>query len=195
MAQTPPPGLEIPFAGICNHGELLEFIRPLAGELLADYIRDTYLKSPDIDQKEATPAAVLNPPFDNSSLRHAPKITAADREIDWKNWTATDFERRDRVLERLWSRIRVRDRITKQVHEKRVVFQGFVVLPEYFSKTLDVPPDIMNTDGGYIFLVTKPDGKILRIDSMTIEGEHKQAGSKLCSLGQCTLGERTIDIE
>ena len=39
---------------------------------------------------------------DPKSLDHAPKITPADRQIDWRQWTADEILLRDRVLGRLW---------------------------------------------------------------------------------------------
>lgn len=194
LAQTPPPGLAIPNPDSCTPAELLEFVTPLAGEMLSTYVYDTYLKSPDRDEKEAIPRVESDRPFDRSLIRHAPKITPADREIDWETWNAEELLRRDRVLGRLWTRIRVRNQKTNQIHEKRIVLQDYELLPENFRETAGLPLDV-NMDGKSIILVTKPDNRLLRINSITIDGKNKQAAAELCSLGKCSLEKRIIDIQ
>jgi len=190
LAQTPLPGLEIPNPEHCTFPELLDFVKPLAGEMLSKYVQDTYLRSHDHEKKEAFSS--LQPNVKN--IRHAPKITTGDRELDWENWTARDIIRRDRILSRLWTKIRHRDETTNKEHEKRVIFEGLQLLSadKDLIKTsvaaLDsyrlggIPLEIYRHEKSLI-IVTKPDRQLLRISSVTIEGRNKQDASELCRFG------------
>jgi hypothetical protein len=109
LAQTPLPGLKIPNASECTYQELLEFITPKAAEMLVQGIRNRlFIPDPNRLERSQNSASSkdINPSSSTDtgrSLRHAPKITAEDRHIDWKKWTMEDILRRDRVLGRLWS--------------------------------------------------------------------------------------------
>lgn len=135
LVQTPHPGVEIPEC--CSYSGLLELVQPLAAEMLCKYIYNTYLDSED-HHKETVPSA--NALQSHSTLRRAPKITPADREIDWENWTAKDMVLRERVLRRLWTTIKPRD--GKKV--RRVILEDFELLPDFdtVNKSTSTKPSV-----------------------------------------------------
>jgi hypothetical protein len=103
LAQTPQPGFEIPNASKCTYQELLDFITPKAAQMLVQGIRDR-LFIPDSDQCVSSQGTNLSSTAKpDHPLRHAPKITADDRQINWNTMTAEEILRRDRVLGRLWN--------------------------------------------------------------------------------------------
>jgi len=185
LAQTPPLG--IPNPELCTPIELLDFVKPLAGEMLAKYVQDTYLKSDGHDKKEALPIITQS---EIKDVRHAPKIVPSDRQIDWENWSAKELLRRDRVLGRLWTTIRYQDEITGQEHEKRVVFDGFELLAADSDLAMSlvethdcyrlpgIPVDIYSLEKSLV-IVTKPDHQFVKVNSVTIEGRKKQDASVL----------------
>jgi methionyl-tRNA formyltransferase len=96
LAQTPPVRIE---EGATPE-KLLETLGPMGAQLLVQGIEDALFIPPLGDvggetkiadgQRHPTPA-------------HAPKISPADREIDWASWTAEEILLRDRALGgRLW---------------------------------------------------------------------------------------------
>jgi len=189
LAQTPPPGLEIPNPEICTYPELLEFVTPLAGEMLYKYVQDTYLRSHD-HGKEALPIIAQS---HGGDVKHAPKITTADSEIDWENWTAEDMLRRDRILGRLWTKIRHRDE--NGDHEKRVIFQSLEIIPatselitflregKDFYRFDGIPFDAYR-NGTSLLIGTKLDNQLLNVKSVIVEGKNKQDAWKLCRFAE-----------
>jgi len=114
LAQTPKNGLPIPKGYECTYSDLLEFITPKAAEILVQGIRDRIFLPPLSDAGWYTP----------KYLQHAPKITPADRQIDWREWRAIHIERRYRALDRLWNNIYIE--IDKF---QRCIFEDIEVVP------------------------------------------------------------------
>jgi len=206
LAQTPPPGLEIPNPDSCTYPELLEFIKPLAGDMLSKFVQNTYLGSHDQDAYRV--------PMDIGDVMHAPKITTDDRKVLWKSWSAQDMLRRDRVLGRLWTTIYDTDESAKQ-ELKRVIFEDLELLPDVPSMPGD-PREVLSNESGAYYRVrgiprniyrqgnsiiietypgckypscklhgckSGPSCKFVRINSVTIEGRNKQDASALLSFG------------
>jgi methionyl-tRNA formyltransferase len=96
LAQTPPVGI----AEGATPGDLLEVLGPMGAELLVRGIEEGVFVPPlrDVSGEAGTAADYLLP-----EPVHAPKISPADREIDWASWTADEILLRDRALGgRLW---------------------------------------------------------------------------------------------
>ena len=113
LAQTPP--LEIPNASQCTYEQLLNFITPKAAEILVQGIRNRLFILGPTRLHAASPSSETD-----RHLRHAPKITTEDRQIEWTKWTTEDLIRRDRVLGRLWSFCQ-----PKGKPKTRIILEGF----------------------------------------------------------------------
>lgn len=92
LAQTPAPG--VPITEEDTPQSLLETLGPLGAAMLVQSIKDNLFIPPHHDVSQTLP-----PPAQQS---HAPKISPADREINWAAWDAEEILLRDRVLGRLW---------------------------------------------------------------------------------------------
>jgi len=96
LAQT--PGTTI--ADDATPGDLLEMLGPMGAQLLVQGIEDALFIPPlkDVSGETETADGHQRP-----TPAHAPKISPADREINWSSWTADDILLRDRALGgRLW---------------------------------------------------------------------------------------------
>lgn len=211
LAQTPLPGVKIPER--CTYSELLDLVQQPAADMLYKYIRDKYAESGGRHKESQPSVKALSP---QSELRHAPKITPAEREIDWETWTAQDMICRERILGRLWSDIHL------QGKSRRVILEDFELLPNLGadntatpietscspkSRQSDFPATDANqpqserytisslpvqnyADGDSLMVVMSPDKQAVRIKSATIEGSRKKCASSLCYLKQA--GETKI---
>lgn len=97
LAQTPPVGI----AEGATPGDLLGVLGPMGAELLVRGIEEGVFVPPlrDVSGETGTAADSSNRP----ESVHAPKISPADREINWASWTADEILLRDRALGgRLW---------------------------------------------------------------------------------------------
>jgi methionyl-tRNA formyltransferase len=126
LAQTPPHGLAIPFKDKCTYPELLSYITPIAANMLVQGLRDRVFVPPltdvgwlkEMQKKKETEKTKL------TKIIHAPKITSADKWINWTEESAIPIERRYRALGRLWSEVQI-DTQTK----KRIVFEDMELVP------------------------------------------------------------------
>lgn len=108
------------------------------------------------------------------NIRHASKLTAADRFIDWTAWTGKEIRRRHRVLGPLWSL--AKDDDDSQALRRIIWSDGFQTL----SHQPGSDPPVVAPVGqpivtGYpsrsrTVLVKTCDGEFLRISRMKIEG-------------------------
>jgi len=99
LAQTLAPGIEI--ADDATPESLLEVLGPMGAELLVKGIEDGLFVAPLRDVSGGTETGTADSQL--LQLAHAPKISPADREIDWASWTAEEILLRDRALGgRLW---------------------------------------------------------------------------------------------
>lgn len=128
LAQTPPPGLPIPLADKCTYDDLLQFAKPRAAEMLVQTLRDRAFVPP-----------LVEPSYKYENLKHAPKITPADRHVRWYEWDTATIYRRHRALHRLWSQVWVDGK-----KEKRMIFEDLEPVPipgNYFPLSITGIPD------------------------------------------------------
>lgn len=111
LSQTPAPGT--PISEDCTPKDLIDTLGPIGAELLCQGIEDGLFVDPKDDRAKN---------LESHELDHAPKITPADRHIDWKTWTADEIMLRDRVLGRLWDVETYRHCFDSGT--KRVAFEG-----------------------------------------------------------------------
>lgn len=129
---------------------------------------------------------------DAKTLTHAAKITPKDRHINWREWSWTEIERRQRVLGSLWSVARPSsprkvsdkekyDPILAEPMERRVIFQ------EIEEISPDTVPEgaLSQTGPGLPFTLSSTqrkrhdkalyvysaDNKLLRLNKLKFEGE------------------------
>jgi methionyl-tRNA formyltransferase len=124
LAQTQPPGIEVPH--LCSYNELLRIVTPKAAEILIDGLRNRVFQPPMVD--------VGN--YDQEQLRPAPKITSNDRRISWVNWQAITILRQSKALGRLWTMMQ--DRRGQQF---RVTFHDVRQI-DRFSLVIDQNPSL-----------------------------------------------------
>jgi methionyl-tRNA formyltransferase len=155
LSQTPRPGIRI-----AENTTLAQINRRMAtecAELLIDGLRSGVHIPPYVDagwmagEMEA----------EGRALQHAPKMSKADFQIDWVNWTATDWRRRLQVSQSVWTHISVprqdnrEDGAQKQLR-RRVIFHDAqeVSVAEVTGRrgTIDavhLRPDGKEADGCY----------------------------------------------
>lgn len=130
--------------------------------------------------------------FDAKNLTHAAKITPKDRHINWKDWSWTEIQRRQRVLGSLWSV--ARPNFTRKVSDKEISDPFFVKSLEkrvIFQEIEEVSPGtvpegaLSQTGPGLPFTlgfaqrklhdkalyVYSADNKLLRLNQLKFEGE------------------------
>lgn len=113
LAQTRQNEL-LPISKTCTYQELLENITPVAANMLVQGIRDKVYVPPYEDRSW----------YQNAQLRRAPKVTAADREINWKVSSGAHIDRSARALGRLWNKVGVDPFTTK-----RFIFEDVEMVP------------------------------------------------------------------
>jgi methionyl-tRNA formyltransferase len=201
LAQTPQNGLNIPKPHSITYQELHDFITPKAAQMLVQGIRD----------KVFVPPLQSVGWYDRKTLIPAPKITAADRQIDWAKMAPAIIDRNHRALGRLWNHI-----YTYPPTTKRVVFEDMEMVPtppvlaefikKHSWKHLKEAPEAQNLaseikfmvyakgedDRAPQFYVDDGDAIIIsslinremstRVKEVTVEGESKKAASKAMQL-------------
>ncbi|KAF2490704.1 Formyltransferase [Lophium mytilinum] len=184
LAQTPAPGLRIPHGADCSPAQLTAFLAPLGGEMLVDVLRHKTFVPPLVDGgwcAEATPAA---------DLLHAPMITKEDGRIRWERWGGEELLRRRRVLENLWTTVRIGD------EEKRLVIHGLESIrePEHAAAGVGqfvackapegtvLEGGIPAGDGDFLG-VRMVDGQFLLVTKCTLEGRQKGKGAAVVLQG------------
>lgn len=122
LAQTPLPGVPVP--ADCTVARLGQMLAPLGAEMLVRALRDG-LHVPPLE-----PAGWVPGPEDRARLRHAPKITTADRRVDWVGGGGggAGLAARARVLGPLWGWALYRSD-GDGGEERRVILEGVEVTP------------------------------------------------------------------
>jgi methionyl-tRNA formyltransferase len=95
LSQTPAPGLQVR-----PHPTMARTTRKLAiecAELLVQGLRDGLHVPPYED------AGWKAKELEGKPLKHAPKITTGDTEVDWVNWTPAEWERHLRLRRAVWT--------------------------------------------------------------------------------------------
>jgi methionyl-tRNA formyltransferase len=127
LAQTRPKGLTIPSPSKITYFGLHEFLKGRAAEMLVQSLQDKVFIPPIYDLGWYHEFALSN----SKELVHATKISPADRQIDWYDFSPEKIDRYHRALGRLWSDVQV-DGKTK----KRVIFEDFeiVTMPPFLRE-------------------------------------------------------------
>ena len=180
IRQTPAPGFEHDCE---NVKQLSQRLAPKGADLLLDCIVN-YLYLDDL----ATPRSPGS--LDNSNVRDltkarpAPKITAADRFLDWTHWTGEEIIRRHQVIGPLWSLIPVDDHSHSY---RRIIWStGFddVNLAPDINLPIGQPMVIGSQFSPREVYVRACDGKILKIGQIKVEGG-KQAEPLIAATRAC----------
>jgi methionyl-tRNA formyltransferase len=111
LDQTLAPGIGVPQG--CTPDHLLKLLAPIGAQMLCNGIENGSFVQP-------TPLDALDS-AETQAIDHAPKISSADRRINWENWTADEIILRDRVLGRLWD---METHARCSGYDKRIVFNG-----------------------------------------------------------------------
>ncbi|KAJ5947082.1 Formyl transferase N-terminal [Penicillium verhagenii] len=181
LSQTPSPGFEIPSSGSCTVPELVGLVAPQGAEILVNGIEN----------------GLFVPPVENAGWRasegtddliHAGKIKPEDRHIDWTNWSLLDINRRNTVLESLWSKALIpvssTDGPVTFTHKRVILTEIEEVEPPKGSDSFSVVPGLpfanaahpVEPKKGRALYVFAKDGKLLRINKMKVEGEPSADG-------------------
>jgi hypothetical protein len=135
LAQTPSPGFPVDLASV-SQTDLAREIAPVGAEMLVRTLRDGLFVPP----VRALPTYVETElARHNAQLKHAPKITAEDRHIQWtlnaneqlsssgvNSWTVDEIMLRDRALGNLWDMTTYSQCHGQRPHKsQRVIFHGW----------------------------------------------------------------------
>ncbi|KAL2857772.1 formyl transferase [Aspergillus pseudoustus] len=196
VAQTPPPGFQIPNPDSCTVPQLLDLVSPKGAELLVECIR----KGSFVPPIEHTG---WYSPDDKQSLTHAAKIKTEDRHIDWANWTYKDISRRHRVLGPLWSKSLVITDTSGPVpifQQKRVIFTEFEeVKPLNGSEAFALVPGLPFIDEEHtvrpdsrkgVYVYTR-DGKLIKVNQMKVEAQQNSPALRAAFKARM-IGSRTF---
>lgn len=189
LAQTPAPGLPIPKRGQCTYQELLDFITPVAAEILVQGIRDRVFDPSSLKGRQVVAQAAAGQTIPSQSLRPAPKITSDDRFLDWSLMPASEIALRDRVLGRLWFYITAADGESNGLRKRAVIHsvEEIHALPEdYHPRNVFLPAPASigeplrgvvfwrsESEPGAVVTLVKGGGMVL-IREMTIDGERRR---------------------
>ncbi|KAJ5670309.1 uncharacterized protein N7477_005672, partial [Penicillium maclennaniae] len=199
LAQTPPPGIDIPNSDICTVSELLNVVAPIGAQLLVDGIKDGLFVPP---LKDVGWRAQEKP----ENLTHATKIRPENLHIDWANWTMLEINWRKRVLGPLWSKALVGSNASDgplTFQQKRVILtETEEVDPPKGCDTLAVVPGLpfvnapcpVEPKKGRALHVFTRDGKVLRINKMKVEGEAVADGLR-AAIKARMFGDRSFQSE
>ncbi|GAB7352013.1 hypothetical protein MBLNU459_g2530t1 [Dothideomycetes sp. NU459] len=152
--QTPRPGVPVPDPGTATPDSLVAFLGPLGADMLRTNIQNGTFATTTAAAAAARPRLA-----DGHLARHAPKITPADRRIDWDGWTADEIVLRERVLGRLWDERRLEPSVTHDAERNadpapstRTIYHGFTKSNGTYDKTLSGGGAIGATGNGAVSL-------------------------------------------
>ncbi|KAK3377851.1 formyl transferase [Podospora didyma] len=116
LAQTPLPGIPIPPS--CTVTQLRDQLAPLGAEMLVRGLRDG-VHAPPHEPVGWMPSSTSPP------LKHAPKLTQADKQVLWSRSSAEDIALQSRVLGPVWTRALLHDG-----REKRLMLEDLSPAPQ-----------------------------------------------------------------
>jgi methionyl-tRNA formyltransferase len=196
VAQTPPPGFEIPNPDSCTIPQLLDLVAPKGAEMLVESIQKGSFVPPVED-------AGWYLPDEKHNLTHAAKIRTEDRHIDWASWTYTDISRRRRVLGPLWSKSLVVSDTSGPIpmfQQRRVIFTEFEeAKPLKGSEAFALVPGLAFIDGEHtvrhdsgkgVYVYTR-DGTLIKVHQMKVEAQ-QNAPALRAALKARMIGSRTF---
>ncbi|WEW55440.1 Methionyl-tRNA formyltransferase [Emydomyces testavorans] len=156
--------------------ELLRVAAEKGAEMLVDGIRNRLFVPP------LEPLS-LPPVIDETSLRHAAKITPEDRHVDWPSWTWDRISRYHRIIGPLWNYAATFDNSesTRSSAQKRIIFTDMeIVQSEPILELVSliepgVPFAILGNpsleDQDRPIYVLTGDRKLVKINKTKVEGE------------------------
>ncbi|KAL4868807.1 hypothetical protein BDV12DRAFT_196965 [Aspergillus spectabilis] len=196
LAQTPPPGFEIPNPDSCTVSDLLKVVAPKGADILVEGIRKGLFVPPVEDAGWYFSEG-------QKDLIHAAKIKPQDRHIDWASWSGADISRRHRVLGPLWSKSLVVGEASGPIptfQQRRVILTEFEeVKPLKGSESFALVPGLPFIDGEHtvkadsgkgVYVFTK-DGKLIKVHQMKVEGQ-QNADALRAALKARMVGSRTF---
>lgn len=166
LLQTPQPGLQ---HDCQNVEELSQMLAPKGADMLLDYLRNSlYLDGstlPDFSKSRSNSDTMKA-----ANARPAPKITTADRFIDWTRLRAKDILLRHRIIGPLWNAIKEYENSPR---EKRVIWStGFesTINPPDVNLPIGQPAVMGSHCNSRKVYVRTFDNQVLKINQMKIEG-------------------------
>jgi methionyl-tRNA formyltransferase len=180
--------------GDCNYDILLKNITPKGAEILVKGIRNRVFVPPLVHRSW----------YQKTDIVHAPKITAADRQVDFRQQSASAIDKNVRALGRLWCNV-----FLDAHNTKRLVFEDFetVPVPQAFKgwvaarRQKSTPPEetevhknvarllvyrdrndeaqvqIYVEDGDAIIIRIR--NHAIRVREITVEGQQKKSAAKV----------------
>lgn len=162
-----------------NVEKLSELLAVRSGNMLVDCIRNhLYLYG-----------SALTAPTETSDdfrvlKRHAPKITTADRFIDWTVWTGEEIMRRHQVIGPLWSLAKPDE---DNQRERRIIWStGFETTFHEPIRNLPVGQPVVtgNPSSSRVVHVQACDGQVLKVGQIKIEGGEQAEPLKSAELAR-----------
>jgi methionyl-tRNA formyltransferase len=161
LLQHPSPGIK---HNCRNVEDLSQSLGTKGGNMLVDCIRNRmYLYgSHVVPENTANEPRILG--------KHAPKITAADRFIDWTAWSGEEIRRRHEVIGPLWSLVKV-DNDSQNL--RRIIwsvgFESTFYRPDH-ELPVGQPIIIGYPSPSRVVYVRAYDGQVLTVRELKIEG-------------------------
>lgn len=171
LAQAP---FELPSEGKCTHEELVDYVKPLAADLLVDTLRKDLYRDP---------VSIVSPESDNAS--HAPKMNRDDARVDWSSWSTDRVLRMQRANAPLWNCIQdfaeYEESTYKGIKDLRIQWHGLKVADVATDAprqagTLETYEDnceASDVKGPRVSGVWTCNGNFLGAESLTISGRRK----------------------
>ncbi|OJD36128.1 methionyl-trna formyltransferase [Diplodia corticola] len=173
LSQTPSPGIAIPEVATCTPQRLIDHLGPIGGAMLVQVLRERAFIPP---LKSAASESTAEP-------RHASKITKEHSHVDFHTWPADRIVRTLRVVGQLWDTALYSEILPEAGSPKRIVIHAARI--DTGAPAEAHPPGTWWADNKRqpvpaIGTVTC-DGKVIYIESCTIEGSRKGEGTRLLS--------------
>ncbi|KAL9126947.1 MAG: hypothetical protein Q9217_004087 [Psora testacea] len=168
LAQTPPPGVEHRCTTV---PELLNLTANEGANMLVQCLKDGAF-NPTANLRGHLPSYV-----DKRAVKAAPKITPADRHIDWASWSTEEILRRHRVIGPLWNTVTTnynKDAATTKM-TRLIWSSGFAT--SSFARDCGLGPGQPFIKGlgtkEQVVLIRTCDDQYLKIDQTKTEGGEK----------------------
>ncbi|KAL9100107.1 MAG: hypothetical protein Q9163_004482 [Psora crenata] len=174
LAQTRPPGFEHHCTTV---PELLNLTATEGANMLIRCIKDGAFKPPL--QVRGDSVGIMS-----RASRYAPKITPADRHIDWNSWTADEILCRHRVIGPLWNNVTTKSaNYASSVKTNRLIWSsGFTKSSGAFNPGIG-PGQLFIRSPGTIeqaVLIATCDNQCLKVSRIKLEGGKEDEPVRSC---------------
>ena len=150
--------------------ELENIVAPEGAKLLLQGIRNRVFVDPPKELNDHST------PGEEKAIHRAPKLTPADRHIDWQSWTAERILRKHRVIGPLWNYFSRADE--KSSKQTRLIwpsgFRECPTCPEYIKSLVPGAghPILIGLESPTQDIYIKTcDGHMLQSDNVKVEGD------------------------